>query len=264
MADFDISTSVDDVTDNLLRLHSYARGNQREREFHFNRVYNAEHQVYYKTSDGPIFAPVKWCGAKRNTIAGYDLRKRKISQVFQRALNNIGFKPITKGQTGYKETYKEFTDFCYGFGFKNSEAGLPHSNSSRSRQFWSLGYTPEAPLQNFSDEVVDPENYIEGATNTVSVNSFERNPRARLACIAHYGWICQVCDIDFQQVYGDLGAEFIHVHHIRPLHEIGEQYEVDPVADLRPVCPNCHAMIHRRKPILTIEELSEIIKGTGI
>jgi hypothetical protein len=259
MEKFELSTSVDDVTDNLLRLHSYAGGSQREREFHFDRVYNAEHQVYYKTPDGPIFAPVKWCGAKGNTISRYDLRKRKISQVFQRALMNIGFKPITAGQPTYDEIYREFIDFCYGFSFKNSAAGLPHSDSSRSRQFWTLGYIPEAPLQNYADEVSDPESYVEGATKTVSVNSYERNSKARLACIAHYGYNCQACKMNFQDMYGDLGAEFIHIHHMRPLHDIGEEYEVDPVNDLRPLCPNCHAMIHRQKPPLTIEQLSQLI-----
>jgi predicted HNH restriction endonuclease len=259
MAEFELSTSIDDVTDNLLRLHSYALGSQRERDFHFNRVYNAEHQVFYKTADGPIFAPVKWCGAKGNTIERYDLRKRKISQVFQRALSNMGFKPITEGQTTYDEIYREFIDFCYGFNFKNSEAGLPHSNSSRPRQFWSLGYMPETRFQNFSDEVSDPENYFEGATKTISVNSYERNAKARLACVAHYGWLCQACHINFQDVYGDIGAQFIHVHHVRPLHEIGEKYKVDPIADLRPLCPNCHAMIHRGKSALTVEELSALI-----
>lgn len=264
MAEFELSTSINDVTANLLRLHSYALGKQRERGFHFDRVYNAEHQVYYKTADGPIFAPVKWCGAKGNTIERYDLRKRKISQVFQRALKNIGFKPIEAGQTTYEEIYKEFIDFCYGFGFKNSDAGLPHSNSPRPRQFWSLGYVPEASFQNFSDEVADPQNYVEGATKTVAVNSFERNAKARLACIAHYGWKCQACQIDFQKTYGELGSEFIHVHHIRPLHEIGEEYEVDPIADLRPVCPNCHAMIHRQKPPMSVEHLSALIVSNQI
>jgi HNH endonuclease len=260
MADFKFSTSVDDVTENLLRLHSYALGTQQERDFHFDRVYNAEHQVYYKTPEGAIFAPVKWCGAQGNSIDRYADRKRKISQYYQRALSKIGFKPITIGQATYDEIYREFLDFCYGFGFKNSVAGLPHSDS-RPRKFWTTGFKFDLALQNFSDEVDDPQSYHEGATKTVSVNSYERNARARLACIAHYGWNCQVCGLNFQDRYGDRGAELIHVHHVRALHEIGEDYKVDPINDLRPVCPNCHAMIHRQKPYLTIEELAEIVKA---
>jgi 5-methylcytosine-specific restriction protein A len=39
------------------------------------------------------------------------------------------------------------------------------------------------------------------------------------------------------------------------LAEIGEEYEVDPVNDLIPICPNCHAMIHKKVPAFSIEEL---------
>ena len=48
---------------------------------------------------------------------------------------------------------------------------------------------------------------------------------------------------------------YIHVHHLRPLSEIKASYVVDPKEDLRPVCPNCHAVIHLRKPSFTLEEV---------
>jgi len=180
MADSKFSKSVDDVTQNLLRPHSYALGSPQERAFHFNRVYNVEHQVYYKTAEGAVFAPVKWCGAKDNSINRYDRRKRKISQYYQRALSKIGFKPIMIGQATYDDIYQEFVDFCYGFGFKNSSAGLPHSDS-RPRKFWTTGFVLDAELQNFPDEVGNPQSYFEGATKAVSVNSYERNSKARLS-----------------------------------------------------------------------------------
>ncbi len=74
-------------------------------------------------------------------------------------------------------------------------------------------------------------------------------------CIKHYGAVCIVCDFSFEQVYGDLGAGFIHVHHLTPLSDIGREYQVNPIKDLRPVCPNCHAMLHREKETLSIEVL---------
>ncbi len=62
--------------------------------------------------------------------------------------------------------------------------------------------------------------------------------------------------------YGQIGEGFIHVHHLKPLSEIGQEYEVDPIEDLRPVCPNCHAMLHRKKPPYTIEQLKDLIHKT--
>lgn len=100
----------------------------------------------------------------------------------------------------------------------------------------------------------------EGAQKTVRVNDYERNPLARRQCIEHYGAKCVVCDLDFNDKYGEIGAGFIHVHHLVELAEIGEEYTVNAITDLRPVCPNCHAMIHRRKPGYSIEEMREIIE----
>lgn len=116
-------------------------------------------------------------------------------------------------------------------------------------------------LDLFPDELHEEvEGYLEGAAHLVTVNKYERDPRARAQCIKHYGVRCQVCGLDFAKTYGAIGEGFIHVHHVRPLSDVGSEYTVDPVEDLRPVCPNCHAMLHRRKPPYTIEELRETIR----
>lgn len=97
------------------------------------------------------------------------------------------------------------------------------------------------------DEEV-PGTYPEGASRTVQVNRFERNRAAREACIAHHGTTCQVCGLDFQSQYGHIGSGYIQVHHVVPVSQIGETYQVDPITDLVPLCANCHVMAHRRKP----------------
>ncbi|MEZ4629241.1 MAG: HNH endonuclease [Deinococcales bacterium] len=99
----------------------------------------------------------------------------------------------------------------------------------------------------------------EGAKKTLIVNSYERNPKARSICIDHWGCKCSACNFDFASVYGAIGTDFIHVHHLVPLAEIGRSYQVSPIHDLRPVCPNCHAMLHTSNPPLSIEQLREII-----
>ena len=74
------------------------------------------------------------------------------------------------------------------------------------------------------------------------------------------GCKCAACGFDFAISYGDLGRDFIHVHHLKPLRAIVAEYEVDPKNDLVPVCPNCHAMIHRSDPCLTVAQLREYLK----
>lgn len=110
------------------------------------------------------------------------------------------------------------------------------------------------------DEVIDAETLYEGAVNTVSVNAYERNPVARQRCVERYGPTCFICGFDFEVRYGDAGRGLIHVHHLRLLASVGVEYVVDPVNDLRPVCPNCHAIIHRKNPPYSIEEVRAMLK----
>lgn len=103
------------------------------------------------------------------------------------------------------------------------------------------------------------EYYPEGSRQSVLVNKYERNTKAREKCIEYHRVICKACDFDFEENYGEVGEGFIHIHHIKPVSEIGETYEVDPINDLIPVCPNCHAMIHNRKPPYPIDEIKEML-----
>lgn len=98
----------------------------------------------------------------------------------------------------------------------------------------------------------------EGAITTVEVNKFERSRINRSACINHYGSICEVCNFDFEKVYGKIGKGYIHVHHIVPVSEMGGEYVINPIKDLIPLCPNCHAMVHKKAPPFSVEELKTI------
>lgn len=127
---------------------------------------------------------------------------------------------------------------------------------------------------NFSDsnqndiypEMVDENSdAYEGLKKTVVVNKYERSSTARSKCIEYHGTSCKVCSLDFSKMYGDLGKDFIHVHHIIPIHKIGKEYKIDYIKDLIPVCPNCHAMLHRKLDgkEVDVEELKMILKCNG-
>jgi HNH endonuclease len=118
----------------------------------------------------------------------------------------------------------------------------------------------------FNDEILAEEipaditeQLFEGAKKSIVINAYERNPKARKLCIEHWKAICAVCEFDFEKNYGEIGKGFIHVHHLTPVSKIGEQYEVDPINDLRPVCPNCHSMLHRQDDTLSIDQLKLIV-----
>ncbi|MEN0053053.1 MAG: HNH endonuclease [Mucilaginibacter sp.] len=114
-------------------------------------------------------------------------------------------------------------------------------------------YDPAIPGQ------IPPGSIPEGAVSQVLVNKYERNPWARRECVKHFGAICQVCNFNFEDYYGEIGKDFIHVHHLTSISAIKSEYQVDPLNDLIPVCPNCHSMLHKRTPALTIQELKQIL-----
>lgn len=106
-----------------------------------------------------------------------------------------------------------------------------------------------------------PNGFEEGDAKRVELNRYERDIRNRQLCILAKGTSCSVCGVNFEDKYGELGRGFIHVHHIVPVSMLGPHYMINPCEDLIPVCPNCHAMLHRKNPPLTPEELGKIIKG---
>jgi 5-methylcytosine-specific restriction protein A len=65
--------------------------------------------------------------------------------------------------------------------------------------------------------------------------------------------------MNFEESYGEVGKQFIHVHHIDPVASKTGEYEIDPQKDLIPVCPNCHAMIHKKTPPYSVEELKQLL-----
>lgn len=125
-----------------------------------------------------------------------------------------------------------------------------------------LQILPEAETTESDEGVWENEKYTEGHSTRVVVNRYERNIKARSECIKHYGVACQVCGLDFESRYGsEIGSGYIHVHHLVELASIGHEYEIDPIADLRPICPNCHSMIHRKTPPYTLAEITGLLRA---
>lgn len=111
-----------------------------------------------------------------------------------------------------------------------------------------------------TDEFYYEMGYVEGKAYEVKSTNYERNRNARKKCIEHHGAVCCICGMDFGERYGEIGEGFIHVHHLIPISDRGQEYVVDPIRDLRPVCPNCHAMLHQTRPPLSIGDLTALLR----
>jgi hypothetical protein len=118
---------------------------------------------------------------------------------------------------------------------------------------------PTEDESHIPEEISRDEDFTEGAVIQVLVNRYERDQAARERCIKHYGAKCVACGVSLADRYGPEVNGLIHVHHLTPLASVGVESSVDPICDLRPVCPNCHAVIHSTKPPRTVEEVQEMI-----
>jgi 5-methylcytosine-specific restriction protein A len=158
------------------------------------------------------------------------------------------------------ETLKEAVPGVHWEAVHDSGLTIDPSEEIKVRLLWSESGPPPVA----DPTLPAPGTYPGSALSRVEVNRYERSPEARRACLAHHGTVCAACGFSFEITYGEIGKDFIQVHHVVPLSQLGGDYELDPVTDLVPLCANCHAMAHRGVSIpRTVAELRRIISGAG-
>lgn len=105
------------------------------------------------------------------------------------------------------------------------------------------------------------DKHLEGRAVKYYTTKYERSRANRDAAIQIHGLTCMVCGFNFEEVYGEIGRDYIEVHHVKSLSSLDDEVEIDPQKDLVCLCSNCHRMIHRRcDSILSVSELKKFIK----
>lgn len=117
----------------------------------------------------------------------------------------------------------------------------------------------------------EDDTITEGKVSTKTAIVKERSQKLRRAAIEHYtvdGKImCSVCGFDFKKIYGELGDGYIQMHHENPIYQYSddgfETYISEAVKNMKPLCANCHCMVHRNKGrLISITELKAIMDGS--
>jgi len=118
-------------------------------------------------------------------------------------------------------------------------------------------------LEKNKNNIILEKEYWEGNKQQKLLTIYERNIDARNDCIKAKGYACSVCGQKMEDIYGEIGKNFIHVHHINFLSKTKGTHKVDPIKDLIPVCPNCHSMLHIKYNgnYAKIDELKEYIRS---
>jgi predicted HNH restriction endonuclease len=125
--------------------------------------------------------------------------------------------------------------------------------------FTSIVLFPLVPDNYPANQPAEEQGMPEGTLTKILVNKYERNPKNRAICISYYGSICVGCKFSFGDFYGEFAKDYIHVHHLTPVSALGNDYVINPIKDLVPLCPNCHNAVHIENPPLSIAELQKRI-----
>ena len=140
-----------------------------------------------------------------------------------------------------------------GIAWTKDDLDIDHKNES---QYWAVVLARDGRA---GPKATDGEQrWVEGERVLLSISRVERSRELRRACVEKFGARCSVCDLSFEERYPGIGDGFIHVHHLKPVATRGLA-RIAP-EELRPVCPNCHAMLHQRVPPLSIDELKSILQ----
>ena len=234
---------VDSINEAQGNAQSFASVGK-EKESIANKRFNQFFHWYY-FSNIDVFAPSKFIGYKNTKLSNYE--GKGTGTRTQNVLKKW-FKKVGRNNRKHAELKGKLEEFASSIGKKISKKTWDGTGGVYllSEEYAGTDYPDE----------VSSSGLIEGAVKQVTVNAFERSDQARSKCIELFGAKCCVCDFEFENLYGkELGAGFIHVHHLVDISTIGKAYVVDPKKDLRPVCPNCHAMLHKRKPAMRPKDL---------
>ncbi|WP_162623002.1 HNH endonuclease [Billgrantia lactosivorans] len=176
----------------------------------------------------------------------------------------IGTSLYITPETGSPRTIprSELAKFCAAFN-RSGKRTVSYYQSISFNASYLLTIAHEIALESVDfalpEEIPgDDQQLPEGAIRQVIVNAYERNGAARQLCIEAHGTECVACGVSMEDLYGAEARGFIHVHHLTPVAEAGERL-VDPVRDMRPVCPNCHAIIHLGGGCRSIEEVKAML-----
>ena len=142
---------------------------------------------------------------------------------------------------------------------------LPYD--SQASEIAALLLTYSLPLAKRKQRNRDRSDHVngfalaEGKPRSILCTKYERRAKLRKICLTHFGYTCRGCLTSMADTYGPIASEMIHVHHLNPVATTGECL-VDPIRDLCPLCPNCHAVVHLQDPPLTIDELQALLKSS--
>lgn len=225
----------------------YAKGADDERIFAIGLIKKGRCFVTYQVNSETRFWPSRFVGYKSNGMSQHKASKTKDGKETNPAITKA-LKINLKINQNLEELHHQY---CQSFGV------IP---DNFKKQFWDLEGENAVIIENDEEKNGFPEGgivermHLHRERNTRVINlAKERYKRT------HGKLFCEICGFDFTEKYGILGEDFIECHHTIAVSAMSPKHQTKQ-EDIALVCANCHRMLHRKRPWLSIGELKEILR----
>ena len=238
--------NIDQLIENLDTLEGYlTEGTEYETEQAISLVQKGRCFVAYKVDGDLRFAPSRFIGYISNEIEIHD-KSHKDGKETNREINKI-FKSRPEPN---EKLEKEYLRYLKNLGIKPA---------NRVHKFWQLKLKRDFTSNENYDEGFPEGKMVERKHKRRERNSKVVKLAKALFKKTHGMLFCQVCELNFEEKYGKLGAGFIEAHHTIPVSEMKSGH-ITRIEDFAMLCANCHRMIHKKSPWLKIDQLKEKLR----
>lgn len=241
-------TTKEQLIQNIESVENYlADGTETEKETIRNLIRKGKCLVAYKVNTETRFAPSRFLGYVENQLS----KHLKSNTKDGRETNVLINKELETKLISSEALENNYIKYC-------ENLGVQPSNYSK-RRYWFFELENDF-VENKELDGLFPEGKI------IERLHISRERSSKVVAIAksnfelkHGRFFCQICKFDFEGKYGKVGADFIEAHHTIPVSEMKDNHLTSP-DDIALLCANCHRMVHKRRPWLTMENLSKLLK----
>ncbi len=240
-----VVTSIKEIEDNLQLFEDYlCEGTDEEQLFCSELIQKGSCFIAYKVENELRFSPSRYIGYAKNTMQSHHKREKDGKET-----NPV----ITKllGKLNPDDNLEmEYLRYCGSLGI---------SPFNKKRKYWTFFIDSTDFIKNKDSNEGFPEGKIVERKHIAR----ERNSALIKLAKDEYKKInkrlfCEVCNFDFEKTYGERGIDYIEAHHNIPVSEMLLTQKTK-ISDISMVCSNCHKVLHRSRPWLTILQLKELI-----
>jgi len=247
----ELITNLDQLITNINTLESYLVGeNEYETEEATLLVKRGTCFVAYQIGNEVRFAPSRFLGYKTNVLEQHSASSKDGKETNKVICSILKVKP-----TPSDDLELVYFKYCHSLGIKPNEKGA----FGAPRKFWKLKLKNE-----FQSNIQLDGEFPEGKIVERMHMSRERNLQVMSLAKQHFKRLhgrlfCQVCGFDFEKTYGSLGFDFIEGHHTIAVSEMAPDHKTR-IENIAMLCSNCHRMVHKKRPWLSMLELETMLK----